>query len=128
MATIKKFYELEIWKEAHRLSLEIYKFTETFPSKEKFSLIDQIRRAASSVSANIAEGFGRYHYKEKIKFLYNARGSLLEVQNFIFLSSDLKYLDKNKARKTFSEYEILGKKINSFILSILRKSKNEPTN
>lgn len=84
MAKSNHFYDLEIWKEANNLCIEIYKITKNFPKCEQFGITDQIRRATSSVGANIAEGFGKYHYKEKIRFYYNARGSVCEVQNFLF--------------------------------------------
>ena len=68
-----------------------------------------------SVSANIAEGFGRFHYKDKIKFYLQARGSLLEVQNYIFISQDLKYIDKNNARMIFKQCNGILFQINSII-------------
>jgi four helix bundle protein len=120
-SSIKHFYDLNVWKESNRLSVEIYKTTENFPDNEKYGIINQLRRASSSVGANIAEGFGRFHYKDKIKFYYNARGSVCEVQNFLFLSQDLKYLTKKEARKIFLEYEQLNKMINSFVKAIYQK-------
>lgn len=120
-SSVMHFYDLEIWKEANKLCIEIYKITEDFPKKETYGLIDQMRRAASSVGANIAEGFGRYHYKEKIKFYYNSRGSVCEVQNFLFLSQDLGYVDKKIARDLFVKYEDLNKRINQFINSVNKK-------
>ncbi len=69
---IKDFRDLEVYQLANKLTIKVYKFIETLPSKEKYCLIDQLMRASSSVGANIAEGFGRYHTKEYIKFLYIA--------------------------------------------------------
>ena len=115
---IKKFYDLEIWKEVHRLSIEIYKLTEKFPQHEKYSVTDQLRRSATSVSANIAEGFGIYHYKDKIRFYYQARGSVGEVQNFVFLAKDLEYVDAKMSEKLVLDYEQLAKRINAFIKSV----------
>jgi four helix bundle protein len=119
---IKNFYDLEVWKEANKLSIEIYSLTSNFPENEKFGITNQIRRSATSIGANIAEGFGRYHLKDKIKFYYNARGSIFETQNFIFLSQSLKYVEKEKARKIFQKYDRLGKQINQFIKSVGNKS------
>jgi four helix bundle protein len=93
-SSISRFYDLDIWKTANKLTKDIYLVNDKFPEKERYGIIDQIRRASSSVGANIAEGFGRFHYKDKLKFYYNARGSVCEVQNFIFLAQDLEYLDK----------------------------------
>jgi four helix bundle protein len=120
-SSIKHFYDLEVWKESNLLCIEIYKLTEEFPKKEVYGIIDQLRRASSSVGANISEGFGRFHYKEKIKFYYNARGSACEVQNFLFLSQDLGYADRKIARELFSKYENLNKRLNQFIKSVNNK-------
>jgi len=120
-SSIIHLYDLEIWKEANALCIEIYKLTEDFPKKETYGIIDQMRRASSSVGANIAEGFGRFHYKEKIKFYYNSRGSVCEMQNFLFLSQNLGYIDKKNARNIFVKYENLNKRINKFIGSVNRK-------
>lgn len=120
-SSITHFYDLEIWKEANGLCVQIYKLTENFPKKETYGIIDQMRRAAASVGANIAEGFGRFHYKEKIKFYYNSRGSVCEVQNFLFLSQNLGYADKEIARDIFVKYENLNKRINQFIKSVNQK-------
>ncbi|MGW8185188.1 MAG: four helix bundle protein [Candidatus Moraniibacteriota bacterium] len=120
-SSINHFYDLDVWKEAHSLSIEIYKLTDKFPKKETFAVVDQIRRASTSVGANIAEGFGRFHYKEKIKFYYNARGSVCEVQNFIFLAKDINYLEKSMARELFIKYENLNKRLNNFIRSVRKK-------
>ncbi len=122
---INHFYDLDVWKEAHNLSIEIYKLTDKFPKKETYAIVDQIRRASTSVGANIAKGFGRFHYKEKIKFYYNARGSICEVQNFLFLAQDINYLDKIIAREVFLKYENLNKRLNNFIRSVLKKMTND---
>ena len=84
MVKIDNFYQLDAWREAHKLVLLVYKETESFPKREKFGVIDQLRRAASSVTANVAEGFGRFHYADKIRFYFQARGSVKEVQNLFF--------------------------------------------
>ena len=85
------FEDLKIWKESHRLMLKVYQLTSTFPRSETYALTDQLRRAALSVSANIAEAHGRYHYLDKIKFLFNARGSLEEVRSPLMAARELKY-------------------------------------
>lgn len=68
MVKIENFYDLEAWKESHKLALITYKRLKSFPQIEKYGVADQLRRAVSSVGANIAEGFGRFHYGDKIKF------------------------------------------------------------
>jgi four helix bundle protein len=81
MNKIKDFKDLNTWREAHKLVLMIYGATKTFPREEIFSLTSQVRRAAISITSNIAEGFGRQGYKEKIQFYYFAQGSLIELKN-----------------------------------------------
>ena len=88
---LKNFMDLDVWKEAHRLTLETYKTSAEFPADEKFSLVSQMRRAAVSVPANIAEGFKRRGKKEKKQFYYVALGSLEELRYFFILSRDLGY-------------------------------------
>ena len=91
---INTFTDLNAWKEGHKLVLLIYRITGTFPSRETYSLIDQMRRAVASITANIAEGFGRQTYKEKVQFYYQAQGSLTELKNFILIAHDVGYLSQ----------------------------------
>jgi four helix bundle protein len=112
---IQNFYDLPAWQASRKLVLNIYKITIKFPKEEQYGLSSQIRRAALSVSANIAEGFGRFHFKDKIRFYLQARGSLLEVQSYIFLSQDLSYIDKEMARMIFKQCNDMQRQINSII-------------
>jgi len=118
MPKIKDFYQLKAWEKSHQLTILIYKITKDFPKEEKYGLTDQLRRAASSTGANIAEGFGRYHFADKAKFYYQARGSLKEVQNFIFLAKDLDYLDSEKAENICQEIKSCEMLINGLIRSV----------
>lgn len=101
-STINHFTQLEAWKISHQLALEIYQITKNFPKDERFGIIDQLRRASASITANIAEGWGRFHYADRNKFYYQARGSCCEVQNFLILAKDLNYLDQDKFDKLYS--------------------------
>ena len=89
------FKKLKAWQAAYKMVLEIYKITEKFPKHEMYGMTSQIRRAAVSVSANIAEGYGRQHRKEYVQFLSIARGSLGEVETYILLAKDLGYINEN---------------------------------
>ena len=89
---ITTFTDLNTWKENHKLVLMIYKSLKHFPREEMFALCDQMRRAAVSITSNIAEGFGRQGMKEKIQFYYLAQGSLTEIKNQLILSRDIGYL------------------------------------
>ena len=120
----KDFRNLEIWQEAHKLALEIYNISKLFPKDEMYGLTSQIRRATVSVALNIAEGYGRYHYLEEINFLFNARGSITEVQSCLLLSKDLKYVKAEIFDKLFDRYSILSKRVNSLI-KYKKEKKNE---
>jgi four helix bundle protein len=87
----KSFFELNAWKKAHSMVLNVYLLTKDFPKEELYGLTSQLRRAAVSVPANIAEGFGRASKLEKIRFLNIAQGSLNEVKYFLILTEDLQY-------------------------------------
>ena len=92
---INTFTDLVAWKKGHDLVIEIYQITKLFPKEELYSLVDQMRRAASSITANIAEGFGRYSYKEKLRFYYISQGSLTELKDQILVAQDIGYLSQD---------------------------------
>ena len=112
------FTDLEIWKNSHKLSLDIYQETKKFPKSEIFGITSQLQRASTSISANIAEGFGRKGNKEFAQFLYQAKGSLYETQNFIFFCKDCGYLSDVKSNQLIDQYEVLAKMLNSFISKV----------
>ena len=119
---IKSFTNLQVWQEAHKLVLMIYQITKKFPKEELFSLVNQIRRVAVSITSNIAEGFSRRSFKEKIQFYYIALGSLTELQNQLLIAKDLGYLSQeefnNIAKQTISVHKLLNafiKKSKSFL-------------
>ena len=85
---ITKFTDLHVWQEGHKLVLMIYKYTDIFPDKERYGIIDQMRRAAVSVTSNVAEGFSRRSLKEKSRFYDMSQGSLVELQNQLIISKD----------------------------------------
>ncbi|MFA6518259.1 MAG: four helix bundle protein [Candidatus Shapirobacteria bacterium] len=115
--TIKSFTDLLVWRQAHELVLEIYKVTKTFPTEEKYGLTDQIRRAAISITSNIAEGFSRGGYKEKCQFYYMSLGSLTEVQNQLLVARDVGYISSlefnRMAEKTISVQKLLNRFIST---------------
>lgn len=117
-SNIKNFYDLDAWKEGHELVINIYGITKSFPSEEKFGITSQLKRAASSITANIAEGFERYHFNDKIRFYYQARGSFSEVQNFLILSRDLKFIEEDVCIKMLDKCNSVGRLINGLIRSI----------
>ena len=118
---IKNFYDLDAWKKPHNFVLEIYKITKNFPKEELYGITSQVRRAASSITANIAEGFSRYHYNDKVRFYHNARSSVSETQNFIILAKDLSLLIEEEFKYLFSSSEEINKLINGLIRSIKKQ-------
>ena len=91
------FKDLVVWQEAHQIVLMIYRLTEDFPKNEQYGIISQMRRAAVSVPANIAEGFKRVSYTEKARFYDIAEASLEELKYFLILSCDLAYCAEDVA-------------------------------
>ena len=115
---IKSFTDLVAWQEAHKLALSIYKTTGNFPSKETYSLVDQMRRCAISISSNIAEGFSRQSKKEKLQFFYVSLGSLTELQNQLLIAKDVDYLPKQEFFSQAERTVKVSKLINGLIKSL----------
>ena len=113
---ITRFEDMTVWQESQDLAVVIYKLSINFPKEELYGLTSQVRRAASSVSANIAEGFGRSTTKDTAHFYHIARGSLLETKNFIYLAGRLKFVDQKQSDNTIQSIE----SINSQITAILK--------
>jgi four helix bundle protein len=86
------FSDLDVWKKAHALAIDVYRATEAFPPRERFGIAAQMRRSASSIGANIAEGFGRRPLRDKARFYNVAEGSARELENFVLLSRDLGFM------------------------------------
>lgn len=96
LETILRFTDLIAWQKAHHLAVSIYRDTLTFPHEEHFGLTSQLRRAAVSITSNIAEGFGRHTYPDRVHFYDIARGSLIEVQSQLILAKDVGYLSEER--------------------------------
>ncbi len=120
---VEKFADLIAWQEAHTLVLMVYKITKNYPDEEKYGLISQMRRAAISIPANIAEGFKRHGIRDKIRFYNIAEGSLEELKYFLILSKDLDYTPNNK--EEISQSETVGRLLHGLITST-RKRKKSP--
>ena len=111
---ITSFESLTVWQETQDFAVNIYKITKLFPKDELFAMTSQLRRAASSISANIAEGFGRTSTNDKLHFYTMAYGSLLEVKNFLYLSEKLGYIDTAALEKLIVQSVSCQKLINAF--------------
>lgn len=119
MGKILRFQQLDVWQEAHRLVLMVYDATKRLPDDEKFGLVSQMRRAAVSIPANIAEGFKRRGIRDKIRFYNTSEGSLEEVKYFFILSKDLSYLASND--DLLKQAETVGRLLNGLITSTERR-------
>lgn len=91
---MQHYTDLELWKEARKLTSDVYKLTRSFPVSEQYGLTLQIRRAVVSICSNVAEGIGRSTKKDTTHFLYMSRGSLYELETQLYLSLDLEFIDE----------------------------------
>ena len=114
---IKKFTDLNAWQEGHKLVLVVYEVTKTFPKEELFGLVSQLRRSAVSITSNIAEGFSRQSYKEKINFYSMALASTTELQNQLLVARDVGHIGQEKFQEIASQSIIVHKLINGLIKS-----------
>jgi four helix bundle protein len=117
---ISKFTDLEAWKEVHKLTLLIYRISKNFPREEMYGLTSQIRRAAISIESCIAEGFCRYHYKERLNFYYDARGSIGEAESQSLTAKDLQYMRQPDFEQIFTQAE----KVNVILGGLIRSTEN----
>lgn len=111
----KGYHKLIVHQKADALVFEIYKLTNTFPKEEMFGLISQMRGAAVSVAANIAEGYMRQGTKDKVRFFNLAQGSLVELEYFLEFSEKLKYITKEEFNKIYPLKDEVGKLLNGYI-------------
>lgn len=118
----QQFEDLEAWQNALDLAVATYRLTDTFPKSEIYSLTSQMRRASSSISANIAEGYGRHGVKEKLQFYRIASGSLTELKSFCYLSEKIGYISKIELEAILLSIISTHKLINGLIRSIKDRS------
>lgn len=114
---ITSFKDLVAYREAHKLVLAIYAETKHFPAEEKFALVNQMQRAAVSITSNIAEGFARNTAKDKVQFYTIARGSLFELDSQLLISRDLGYIHALKYEDFVNQIELVSKLISGLIKS-----------
>jgi len=98
---IRNFTELEVWKKARQLRKSISQLAKSFPTEEKYRLVDQIIRSSRSIGNNIAEGHGRFHYADSQKFYIDARGSASETIDHLIIALDEDYVNE----ETFKQFE-----------------------
>ena len=114
---MRDYKKIEVWQLAHELVISIYRVTRSFPREELFGLTSQLRRAAVSVPANIAEGFKKKSRLDKLRFFNIAQGSLEEVRYYLLLAKDLGYGDSSALA---DDLDIVGKLLEGYMSSIKR--------
>lgn len=117
---IKSFTDLEVWKTGYSLVVRIYKITKSFPKDEQFGLVSQMKRSSASVTANIAEGFGRQHSKEKEQFYLISAGSLFELKDQLLIARDVGYIDND----VFVEVAEIANKCHAQLNAMLKVHRN----
>lgn len=116
---MQDFRNLEVWRMAHELTLGVYRRTQAFPADERFGLTSQLRRACSSIEANLAEGCGRGSDSDFARFIQMATGSASEVQCHLLLAHDLGYLDET----SFRAFDEQSHRVKRMLVSLLKTIK-----
>ena len=122
----QSFEQLIVWQKAHSYVLAIYKITKQYPKEELFFLVNQMRRAAASITANIAEGYAKISSKDKLRFYNISQGSLEETRNFIILSKDLGYITLQDKEQLGIQAAEISRLLNAYCIALL-KNVSPPT-
>lgn len=122
----RTFQDLDVWKCARELRKEFYEIARRLPAEEKFGLASQMRRAAVSVTNNIAEGHGRYHYQENIQFLRHSRGSLEELLDDLTVCSDEHYVEATELKVVEMEVGRVRALLNAYIRYLKQRKESAP--
>ncbi|OFV95580.1 MAG: four helix bundle protein [Acidobacteria bacterium RIFCSPLOWO2_02_FULL_60_20] len=115
---MKNYKELGVWQKSIDLVEQVYQVTSAFPLEEKYGLSSQSQRAATSIPANIAEGWARGTTKEYIQFLKVARGSLMELETHLIVANRLKFLPEQKVQSLVGAIAEIGRMLNGLIKSL----------
>src|SRR5690554_4565117 len=117
---MKSFEGLEVWKKGRELRMFVFRVSKTFPVEEKYKLASQIKRSSRSVTNNIAEGFGRFHFQENIQFCRQARGSLTETLDHMIIAYDENIISENELEEFRMLYESCLKLSNGYIAYLIK--------
>ncbi len=124
LGKITKFTQLEAWKHGHQLVIKIYQTTKKFPKEEAYGLTNQMQRCAVSITSNIAEGFSRQSYKEKVQFYSTSLGSVTELQNQLLIARDVGYIEP----EIFTEIATLSVRVHKIINGLIKSSRKNSLN
>lgn len=122
------FQRVIAWQKAHEFVLLVYRISKHFPDDERFGLTSQLRRAAVSIEANIAEGYRKLNKSDKLRFLNIAQGSLEECRDYHILAKDLNYIDENEFEQMRMSILMASKFLNAYCEGIVNNNamKNDP--
>lgn len=120
----QSFEQLIVWQKAHSYVLAIYKITKQYPKEELFCLVNQMRRAAASITANIAEGYAKISSKDKLRFYNISQGSLEETRNFIILSKDLGYITLQDKEQLGIQAAEISRLLNAYCIALLKNDRH----
>lgn len=112
------YKKYKVWELGHEITLSIYKDTAHFPQEEKYGVVSQLRRAAYSIPSNVSEGCGRESDAELKRYLVISRGSASELEYFLILSKDLKYLEEETYEELFDKVNLVKRSLNNLINKI----------
>jgi four helix bundle protein len=115
------FTDLEVWKQSRKIRIEISELTKKFPVEEKYRLTDQIIRSSRSIGNNLAEGHGRFHYQDNIRFCIMARGPLSETLDHLIIALDEKIIKEEVLQSFQTDYDSCLKLLNGYILYLKNK-------
>lgn len=118
---INSFTDLKTWQEGHKFVLMTYKYTSKLPADEKFGLISQMRRAAVSITSNIAEGFRRSSKNDKKQFYVISLSSLTELQNQLLICKDLQFINEQQFKELSNQSVLIAKMIQGLIKSVINR-------
>lgn len=121
---VRSYRDLIAWQKAMALAVTIYRVTEQFPQREQFGLSNQLRRAATSVPSNIAEGQGRASTNDYVHFLHISRGSLQELETQVLLAQQLNYLSVQESESVLTQSSEVSRLISGLISSLKNRSRN----
>ncbi len=116
--SIRSYQDLQVWKRGMDIAVSVFTLTKSYPSEEKFGMISQMRRAANSIPANIAEGWARQSNKEFVYFLRVAQGSLRELETHLILSQRCGLADAASVAQMTDEITILSKQLRALLISL----------
>jgi four helix bundle protein len=122
--SIQSYQDLQVWQNGMDLAEQAYQLTKPFPKEELFGLTSQIRRAATSIPANIAEGWGRQTTGEFRQFLHNAQGSLRELETHLLLALRLNLATNDQIQPLLEKCELLGRQLINLLRSLSAKKRS----